>query len=164
MQPITRKVAEFYNRKPKQMKKLIVRASQFIAVFIIFFASISQYAKCEILTVKTITESLDSVYLVVDQMPEFQGGRRGLASYINQNLKYPDEAKRLNIKGKVYVKFIVDNAGKVKEPALVRKGNPILDAEALRIVRQMPTWKPGKHGGEQVNVSLIVTISFPPKR
>ncbi len=106
----------------------------------------------------------DSVHLVVDQMPEFQGGRRGLAAYINQNLKYPEEAKRLNVKGKVYVKFVVGASGKVKDVHLVRKGNPILDAEAIRIVKLMPNWKPGKHKGQVVNVAQIVTISFPPKR
>lgn len=143
--------------------KLFFKTSLFISAFIILFANLPQQAKAETLHRTLTFEVQDSVYLVVDQMPEFQGGRRGLASYINQNLKYPEEAKRLNIKGKVYVKFIVDSSGKVKEPTLVRKGNPILDAEALRIVRQMPTWKPGKHKGSHVNVSLIVTISFPPK-
>ena len=106
----------------------------------------------------------DSVYVVVDQMPEFQGGRRGLADFINKNLRYPTEAKRLNIKGKVYVKFIVNTDGQVMNVDLVRKGNPILDAEALRVVRSMPNWKPGVHKGSNVNVSLIVTVSFPPMR
>ncbi len=106
----------------------------------------------------------DSVYVVVDQMPEFQGGRRGMADFINQNLKYPPEAKRLNIKGKVYVKFTVDANGQVMDVDLVRKGNPILDAEALRVVKGMPKWKPGKHKGQFVSVTQIVTVTFPPKR
>ncbi len=106
----------------------------------------------------------DSIHVVVDLMPEFQGGRRGMADFINQNLKYPPEAKRLNIKGKVYVKFVVDSSGQVVDVDLVRKGNPILDAEALRIVKAMPKWKPGKHKGQFVSVTQIVTVTFPPKR
>lgn len=106
----------------------------------------------------------DSVYLVADQMPEFQGGRRGMSAYFNQKLRYPEAAKQKKLTGKVYVKFVVDVTGKVKDVSIVRKKDPLLDAEAIRIVKQMPTWKPGTDKGEAVNVSQIVTISFPPKR
>lgn len=108
------------------------------------------------------TNTEDSVYLVVDQMPEFQGGRKGLATFIQQNLKYPEAVPKDQARGKVYVKFIVDVTGKVRDISLVRRGNQLFDNEALRIVRMMPSWKPGVHKGQPVNVTQIVTISFAP--
>ena len=100
------------------------------------------------------------IYRVVDVPPSFPGGEAALMQYLMNNIKYPVKAQERNIQGKVIVQFIVDESGKVTEPKVVRGVDPLLDAEALRVVKTMPDWTPGKQKGENVNVFYNVPISF----
>ena len=105
-------------------------------------------------------ESDDEFFMVVENMPEFPGGDLGLMKYIQKNVKYPPIAKEYNITGKVYVSFIVDKSGSVTNVKIVRGVDKSLDAEALRVVKSLPKYKPGKQRGKAVRVMFTIPINF----
>ena len=98
--------------------------------------------------------------MVVENMPEFPGGDAGLMKYIQKNVKYPPIAKEYNITGKVYVSFIVDKSGSVTDVKIVRGVDKSLDAEAVRVVKSLPKYKPGKQRGKAVRVMFTIPINF----
>jgi len=102
----------------------------------------------------------DEFFMVVENMPEFPGGDLGLMKYIQKNVKYPAIAKEYNITGKVYVSFIVDKSGSVTNVKIVRGVDKNLDAEALRVVKSLPKYKPGKQRGKAVRVMFTIPINF----
>ncbi len=95
-----------------------------------------------------------------EQMPEFPGGNDSLALFIRNNFKYPANFKNEGISNKVYVTFIVDKEGKIKEAKIIKGVNAELDKEALRVVNAMPKWKPGKNGGKVVSVNYNLPIKL----
>tara|TARA_B110000467_G_C18096321_1_gene354710 strand:- start:45 stop:698 length:654 start_codon:yes stop_codon:yes gene_type:complete len=105
-------------------------------------------------------EDDDEFFMVVENMPEFPGGDLGLMKYIQKNVKYPAIAKEYNITGKVYVSFIVDKSGSVTNAKIVRGVDKNLDAEALRVVKSLPKYKPGKQRGKAVRVMFTIPINF----
>lgn len=102
----------------------------------------------------------DDVFTVVEQMPEFPGGDKALDDFIIKNLKYPEEAKKQNIQGKVWIGFIVDKEGNVLEIEALRGIGGGCDEEAVRVVALMPKWKPGKQSGKPVVVKFRLPINF----
>ena len=100
------------------------------------------------------------VYDVVEQMPSFPGGISGLMTYLNQNIRYPAEAQEICVQGRVVVSFVVEKDGHISDVTVVRSVEPSLDKEAVRVVRNMPRWTPGKQGGEPVRVRFTVPVSF----
>ncbi len=105
-------------------------------------------------------EDDEEFFMVVENMPEFPGGDLGLMKYIQKNVKYPPIAKEYNITGKVYVSFIVDKIGNVTNVKIVRGVDKNLDAEALRVVKSLPKYKPGKQRGKPVRVMFTIPINF----
>ena len=105
-------------------------------------------------------ESDEEFFMVVENMPEFPGGDAGLMKYIQKNVKYPPIAKEYNITGKVYVSFIVDKSGSVTDVKIVRGVDKSLDAEAVRVVKSLPKYKPGKQRGKAVRVMFTIPINF----
>tara|TARA_B100000242_G_C43042894_1_gene486650 strand:+ start:1806 stop:2459 length:654 start_codon:yes stop_codon:yes gene_type:complete len=105
-------------------------------------------------------EDDDEFFMVVENMPEFPGGDLGLMKYIQKNVKYPPIAKEYNITGKVYVQFIVDKSGTVTNVKVVRGVDKNLDAEAVRVVKSLPKYKPGKQRGKPVRVMFTIPINF----
>ncbi len=99
-------------------------------------------------------------FVVVEEMPVFPGGENELLKYIAENIKYPESAKVNGIQGKVIVKFAVDPEGKVTKESVLKGADPDLDAEALRVVRTMPRFKPGRQDGKAVPVWYMVPINF----
>ena len=93
-------------------------------------------------------------------MPEFPGGIAGLKRYISKKVKYPVEAKESDIQGKVYVRFVVNSKGETEQVSIIRGIDPILDKEALRVVKSFPKWKPGMQSGKAVSVWYTVPINF----
>jgi len=83
-----------------------------------------------------------------------------LYTYISKNIEYPEEAKKANIEGRVFVEFIVDKTGQISESRVLRGANNYLDAEALRVVKSMPNWKAGEQSGKVVDVRLVLPIVF----
>ena len=105
-------------------------------------------------------EDDEEFFMVVENMPEFPGGDLGLMKYIQQNVKYPPIAKEYDIQGKVYVSFIVDKKGYVTNVKIVRGVDKNLDAEAVRVVKSLPRYKPGKQRGKPVRVMFTIPINF----
>lgn len=99
-------------------------------------------------------------FIVVEEMPEPQGGVSGLLKYIADNIIYPQIAQENNISGKVIVRFCVTSKGGVDQVSVFKGVDPALDAEAIRVVKTLPAFKPGKQGGKPVPVWYTVPISF----
>ena len=102
----------------------------------------------------------DGVYLEVEEMPEYPGGEQALMNDLIGSIKYPDEAKKNGIQGKVFVSFVVDEQGKVTNAKIERGVDPALDAESLRVVNGLKTWKPGKEKGKIVKVAYTIPINY----
>lgn len=100
------------------------------------------------------------VYNVVEVMPEYPGGEDALRKDLSDLVKYPEEAKKNGITGKVFVTFVVDENGNVTDTKIARGVNPLLDKESLRVVGLLKTWKPGKEGGKAVKVAYTLPINF----
>jgi protein TonB len=107
-----------------------------------------------------VEEDDDEVFMVVENMPEFPGGDLGLMKYIQRNVKYPPIAKEYNITGKVFISFVVDRSGSVTNVKVVRGVDKNLDAEAVRVIKSLPKYKPGKQRGKAVKVMFTVPINF----
>ena len=110
--------------------------------------------------IEIIEEDDDEFFMVVENMPIFPGGDLGLMKYIQKHVKYPAIAKEYNITGKVYVSFIVDKSGSVTNVKIVRGVDKNLDAEAVRVVKSLPKYKPGKQRGKAVRVMFTIPINF----
>ncbi len=102
----------------------------------------------------------NKAYDVVDEMPQFPGGPSKLFEYIAKNIRYPAEAEKAGVVGRVIVSFVVEKDGSVSNAKVVRSINPALDAEALRVINGMPKWTPGKQNGEATRVKYVVPVNF----
>lgn len=100
------------------------------------------------------------VFFIVENMPEFPGGDLELRKHISQNVSYPEIAKENGIQGRVFVQFVVNQKGKVEQVKVVRGVDPALDKEAIRVITNLPSWKPGSQRGKPVRVSFTVPINF----
>ncbi|GGG28575.1 TonB family protein [Hymenobacter glacieicola] len=101
-----------------------------------------------------------AVYTYVEQMPVFPGGQSALYQAIGQTIVYPTEALQQRLHGRVFVKFVVAASGKVEGAEVVKSLHPLLDAEAVRAVSNLPAWEPGKQVGRPVAVAYTVPITF----
>lgn len=107
---------------------------------------------------KSVPDSV--VFEVVEQMPEFPGGVKGLYEYLGKNIKYPAEAHAAGTQGRVIVSFIVRKDGSISDIKIVRSVDSYLDKEAERVIAAMPKWKPGMQRGQAVNVKFTVPVMF----
>ncbi len=110
--------------------------------------------------VKTSADSKKQVFVVVEEMPQFPGGELALRKYITEQIRYPSEAHKNNIQGKVFVTFVINSIGKVDRAKIARGVDPLLDAEAIRVVNSLPDWIPGRQDGTAVDVSYTVPVQF----
>jgi TonB family protein len=97
---------------------------------------------------------------VVDRVPEFPGGQDAMYAYLGKAVHYPDSAKAKGIKGKVYIGFVVEADGAVTEVEVVKGVDPLLDEEAMRVVRLMPRWTPGEQNGKPVRIRMRLPMNF----
>ena len=102
----------------------------------------------------------EEIYTVVENEPEFPGGMEALYQYLSRNLRYPKEAKEKSISGKVYITFVIEKDGSISSPRILREIGGGCGAEALRVVKAMPLWKPGMHRGKPVRVQFNLPIIF----
>ena len=101
------------------------------------------------------------VFVVVETMPEFPGGQQALFKYLSENVKYPVIAQENGIQGRVICQFVVNKDGSIVEVEVVRSGGDAsLDKEAVRVIKSMPKWKPGKQRGKAVRVKYTVPVNF----
>ena len=106
------------------------------------------------------TKKSNMVYDVVEVMPQFPGGQIAMLKYIMENIKYPKQIMEEGIQGRVTVSFIVEKDGRVSNVRLLRSVQPSLDKEAIRVVKSMPKWTPGKHNGKPVRVRFNLPVMF----
>ncbi len=97
---------------------------------------------------------------MVQQQPKFPGGTSEMYKWLGNNIKYPEEAKKEGVSGKVIVDFVITKTGKTDKVRVVRGLHPTLDQEAVRVIKAMPAWTPGKQNGQPVNVSYTLPITF----
>lgn len=109
---------------------------------------------------KEVKDDSQKVFEVVEKMPEFPGGKQGMLNWLRENVCYPEEARKKKIEGRVIVTFVVNEKGRVVEPTIVRSVDPLLDKEVLRLIKQMPKWKPGEEKGEPVRVKFTLPVPF----
>lgn len=114
-----------------------------------------------------VTEDVDpqfvnGVRVLAEVMPEFVGGFDSLYSYFKSKLKYPEWERKEKIEGNVFVTFVVDSDGKIKDPKILKSvaGSKNFDNEVLRLIKEMPTWKPGQERGQSVAVQFTLPIRF----
>ena len=100
------------------------------------------------------------VFIIVEQMPVFPGGEEALRTYLAKEVKYPAIAQENGIQGRVFVKFVIAPDGSVTNVEVARPFDPVLDKEAVRVVKSMPKWTPGRQRGKAVRVSYTVPINF----
>jgi periplasmic protein TonB len=109
----------------------------------------------------TKQDSLEkSVFVMVEEMPRFPGGEDNLFKYLKKNIHYPELAREKGIKGRVYITFIINKEGQVKDVKVLRGIGGGCDEEARRVVAEMPDWIPGKQDGKNVIVQFNLPVNF----
>lgn len=124
------------------------------------FVALSLFQTTNAMAFPPDTTKKEMVYDMPEQMPQFPGGADAMEHFIKANLKYPTAAKEKNIQGKVYVSFIVEKDGSISEVVVRRGVHPLLDDEAVRVIKMMPNWKPGSMRGRKVRVRHTIPITF----
>ena len=128
------------------MKKL------FLIVFFMAFVSVNAYSQSK--------EQDDAVYSMVSEQPSFPGGMQEMMKFISENRKYPAEAKAKDIHGKIIVAFVVERDGSLSDVKIRRGIGYGCDEEAIRVIKSMPKWTPGKKNGKAVRVSFMLPVTF----
>lgn len=106
-------------------------------------------------------ENKNKVYFEeVDEMPEYPGGKKAMFKFISENVQYPENAKKEGVTGKVFISFVVDKDGNVTDVQIARGVDSDLNKEAVRVVKKLEKWKPGKKDGELVKVGFTMPIQF----
>ena len=132
---------------------------KFIIVILVFL-SIGSHAQTPISGKSYTSPRQSRVYTFVEQMPQFPGGKDSLKSFIKNNRHYPSQAKYHNTEGTVYLTFLVDTVGSINDIMIFRHVPDGCDDEAVRIVKLMPKWIPGKNNGRTVSVQYNLQIPF----
>ncbi|PGH37890.1 MAG: energy transducer TonB, partial [Candidatus Nephrothrix sp. EaCA] len=102
----------------------------------------------------------NKVFLIVENQPEFPGGNTALMKYLGNNIRYPSSARRMGIEGKVMIQFVVNQAGEIADVKVLRGLSGDCDNEAMRVIKSMPKWKPGRQGGRPVKVQMVVPVNY----
>ena len=110
--------------------------------------------------IQTDSTSKGMIFDMPEQMPKYPGGGDAMEQFINNNIKYPAEAKSKNIQGKVYVQFVVEKDGSISDVTIRRGAHKLLNQEAIRVVKLMPNWVPGSTRGKTVRVRYTLPITF----
>ncbi|MBP5573077.1 MAG: energy transducer TonB [Bacteroidales bacterium] len=118
---------------------------------------IEEYVAPEVVEEEVVEQE---IFQIVEEMPDFPGGTAKLAEYLQKNIKYPQMARESGIQGRVFVNFVVEPDGSVSNVKVLRSLGGGCDEEAMRVVKSMPKWKPGKQRGKAVRVSYILPVNF----
>lgn len=127
-------------------------------LFLMFFA-ITVYGQTDTVQSRSLPVG-EKVFDVVEEQPSFPGGQGALISWLAENIKYPVEAAKAGIQGRVIVQFVVTATGSIADVKVVRGVEPSLDKEAVRVISSMPKWTPGKQNGTAVNVRYTYPVTF----
>ena len=107
-----------------------------------------------------VSQTNQKVFDTVEQMPEYPGGMQAMIEFLQTNMKYPEDAAKQKVEGRVMVRFVVETDGSVSDVHVAKQVFPSLDAEAIRVVQAMPKWTPGKDKGRVVRVKYNLPIVF----
>ena len=134
-------------------------------VILITTKKTSEYSKNKVSETKVTGYATDQKAemgkeVIIEELPEFPGGKDAMVAWINANIKYPGEAVKGKIMGKVYVNFVVSSDGKVNNVVVSKSVSPLLDAEAERVIGSMPDWKAGSQAGKPADVRMLVPVEF----
>ncbi|MEA5127998.1 MAG: energy transducer TonB [Proteiniphilum sp.] len=105
-------------------------------------------------------EVTEEIFVVVEEQPEFPGGNAAMMKFLSDNIRYPVIAQENGIQGRVICNFVVERDGSITDVQVVRGQDPSLDREAIRVIQQMPKWKPGKQRGSAVRVRFTLPVVF----
>lgn len=105
-------------------------------------------------------EVTEEIFVVVEEQPEFPGGQAAMMKFLSDNIRYPVIAQENGIQGRVICNFVVERDGSITDVQVVRGVDPSLDREAIRVIQQMPRWKPGKQRGSAVRVRFTLPVVF----
>ena len=105
-------------------------------------------------------EATEEIFVVVEDQPEFPGGMSALMKFLSDNIRYPVIAQENGIQGRVITNFVVERDGSITDVQVVRGQDPSLDKEAVRVIKTMPKWKPGKQRGKAVRVRFTLPVVF----
>lgn len=105
-------------------------------------------------------EVADEVFTIVEQQPGFPGGMGAFYQFVQKKMKYPSQARRMGIEGKVFVQFVVGKDGSINEVKVIRGIGAGCDEEAIRVIENSPKWAPGKQRGKPVKVRMVLPITF----
>jgi periplasmic protein TonB len=161
--PRLQKVIKFV--PPKVVKEQVVEAAPTITeIKENETGATAQEGPTQVIFEEPVTEIVqpddDELFTVVDQQPEYEGGYDAMMAFIKANMKYPANARRMQIEGTVHVSFIVSKTGEISDVKVLRGIMTECDREAVRVVQMMPRWKPGKQNGRSVNVRFILPLKF----
>ncbi len=149
------------NRSNRWKRLGALAAVPVIAMALLAFANPTTETADELVVVAyNEPEVSEDVYESVEQMPQFPGGEAEMMKYLAQNIQYPVNAARNNVEGRVVLQFVVEKDGRIGEVKIARTVDPELDAEALRVVKSMPNFIPGRQHGKPVAVWYTIPISF----
>lgn len=110
--------------------------------------------------IEHVEEVILDTFVDEKDIPQFPGGAQELIKFLNKNLKYPPKAKKNKIEGIVFLEITVDTNGKILNPKIIKSDNPLFNKEAIRLIKSMPKWIPGKRQGVPLKQRLTVPISF----
>ncbi len=135
--------------KKERMKKLVMMS--LMAIFCLTTINAQK---------TVVSKKNQKVYDVVEKMPQYPGGMVALFEFLEKNLKYPADAQKQKVEGRVIVSFIVETDGSISDINIVRKVFPSLDEEAVRLLGMMPRWSPGLQNGKPVRVKYAIPITY----
>jgi TonB family protein len=101
-----------------------------------------------------------NVYQVTEEMPSYKGGTEALKKFLEANLRYPEDAKKAGISGKVYVSFVVNTEGQITDAKIMRSASPLLNEESLRLTNMMKDWTPGSQNGKKMSMAVTMPIEY----
>ena len=139
------------NLKPFVMKKL------FASILFLFFISHLSFSSSLSEEFQLIN---DTIFEEVDVMPEFEGGMEGLMAYVKKNTKYPEEGKANKETARVFIEFVVDKSGYVKDVKSLKKQKKYFEEEAIRVISTMPRWRAGLYQKKPVSTRVVLPITF----
>ncbi len=132
----------------------------FIISLTLTFANKNNLQAKPFITNGNSTLSNDSIFGVVDKMPEFIGGEKKIFTFLKQTIQYPAEALKKNEQGRVIMRFVISKTGKVENVEVIKGVSQSIDNEALRVIKLMPNWTPGEQNGEKVAVYFTLPVMF----
>lgn len=106
------------------------------------------------------SRSTRQIFTVTEVPPQFPGGMSQLGEYMRKNLRYPEGVRKASRKSKVFVRFLVTDEGRIEEARVLKNGHPQLDAEAVRLIENMPTWIPARQRGRAVTCEYNLPVDF----